>query len=84
MPADRTRCVGRGCFTRQIRGEPRTPKALCDAGAELADLLGFVLHGSPQDVTHLVLHAPRVPLRALLQLVRNVVLEVSNYEPVGR
>ena len=55
-----------------------------NAGAELANLPGPVLHGIPQDVTHFVLHAARVPFRSPLQLVRGVTMSFSFCERGGR
>ena len=38
------------------------------------------MHGISEDVPHLILHAARMPFRPLLELVRDVILEVSNDE----
>jgi hypothetical protein len=63
---------------RQVRGESCTPKALCDAGSEFADILRSFMYGISQDVPYLVLHASRVPFGAPLELLCDVVVEVSN------
>jgi hypothetical protein len=65
---------------RNVAGETDTPKALCDPRSELTHGLGPALYGISQNVPYFILHAPRVPLRSPLQLLCDVILEISNHE----
>ena len=55
-------------------------KALCDARAEFGRIPRLFLHRISKDVPHLILHAPRVPFRPLLEFLRDVILEEPNDE----
>lgn len=65
---------------RQVGRQSRPPKAVGDTGTQLVERGVILLHRGAQDVAHFVLHAPRVPFGASLQLFGDVVFQVPHHE----
>jgi hypothetical protein len=53
---------------------------LGDPSPQLLNALWTFLHSCAQDVPHFVFHAPGVPLRSLLQLFSDILLQISHDE----